>query len=172
MSERPERRRGPIGLLVAAWRADPARFLFGVPLLLLGGVTICSDVASYFWVQAGPHHRRAMYLSPIGIVPFLVGFWLVGAAIFRIVKMDEPHRLFWRFLLLVSIYRLAMSFAVLFTLSLILDWATLKPISKTQVATASALTIIAALTWQSRRRFAAKHLPNTDSCQRSCRLGR
>jgi hypothetical protein len=64
--------------------------LFGIPLLLFGGNLIYFDIAAYFWVQEDPAHRRSLFFgTPLGIIPFLVGCWLVSAAV---VRMLRPKR--------------------------------------------------------------------------------
>jgi hypothetical protein len=89
MSDKPKQRRGPTGILFAAWRADPGRLLVGVPLLLLGGATICGDATTWLWVQADPEHRTGLYFLPVGIVLFLAGLRLVWAAIHPILRSDQ-----------------------------------------------------------------------------------
>ncbi len=61
--------------------------LLGVPLLLFGGSLIYADISAYRWVQADPEHRRQMFFgTPVGILPFLIGAWLVSMALIRMIR--------------------------------------------------------------------------------------
>lgn len=66
--------------------------LFGIPLLLLGGSFILGDIEGYLWVHADADHRRMMaFGTPIGILPFLIGCWLVSVSAFRMFRRN-PRR--------------------------------------------------------------------------------
>jgi hypothetical protein len=70
--------------------------LFGVPLLLFGGYLIYYDISGYLWVMADPEHRRMFFfVTLIGILPFLIGAWLVSASVRRMIrrpKVSQPSR--------------------------------------------------------------------------------
>lgn len=57
----------------------------GVPLLLFGGMGIVTDVGTYRWIQEDPEHRWGFVGlgTMIGILPFLMGCWLVIMAVKR-----------------------------------------------------------------------------------------
>ena len=57
----------------------------GAPLFVLGGWGILADVMAYMWILEDPEHGRGFVGvgTMIGILPFIMGCWLVIMAVKR-----------------------------------------------------------------------------------------